>query len=196
MDWVDRVDGQFESARAPLMRLEPSQSEDNDPTRLISKRSTGREFPSWKIALLSVVTIGGGTNGVLSCFIWLANNRSNVREFVAVSFLSTLFALGIWSGVAWHIEKIRGVRLVKVFLAIQCPVLKSSIVSFKLWAVGSYSVIFQPQQMAIDAGWYLGSDWELALFHSVSDPAIGVNLLPLGLMSLLWGSHIWRPSIR
>jgi len=150
----------------------------------------------WKVALVSVMTIGGGTNGVLSCLIWLVNSHASVREFAAVCFLMALYGLGIWSGVVWQSERDRGKYLAKIFLFAQVPVLQSRLISFKLWAVGSYTVVFYPKSPTFDAGWYLGSDWELSLLHATPNTGIGMNLLPFALVALLWGPHKMFPLVR
>lgn len=147
----------------------------------------------WKIALISVATVGGGTNGALSCLIWLANSRASAREFVAICFLTALYALGIWSGVVWQSDRSRGKYLAKIFLIAQVPILQFPLISFKFWAVGGYTVVFYPRSLVFDAGWYLGSNWELSLFHATPDTSIGVNLLPFGLIALLWGPHKMFP---
>jgi hypothetical protein len=178
------------------MTLEAPRSSDGASPGPIGEPPAAKNVPRWKVALISVLAIGGGTNGALSCLIWLANNPVAVRDFVAVSFLGALYVLGIWSGILWQSERGRGARLVRIFLAAQSPMLESKIVSFKLWAIGSYAVVFHPKSLAFDAGWYLGSDWELSLFHAVPDTTVGINLLSLGLISLLWGTNNGHPLIR
>jgi hypothetical protein len=166
-----------------------------ESSRPMGKASTEGRATRWKVALLSVMTIGGGTNGVLSCLIWLVNSHASVREFAAVCLLMALYVIGIWSGIVWQSERERGKYLAKIFLFAQVPVLQSRLISFKLWAVGSYTVVFYPKSLAFDAGWYLGSDWELSLLHATPNAGIGINLLPFALVSLLWSRHKMFPVV-
>jgi hypothetical protein len=155
-----------------------------------AQRATG-----YKNALLSVLTIGGGTSGVLSCLIWLVNRHSSAREVVAVSLVAAVYMLGIWAGIACQRQSARGQKWMKVFLFAQVPVLQSPLVSFKCTALCSYTVIFYWKILTLNAGWYLGDDWELSWLRAMPDLATGVNLLPLGMMSLIWGpSMMWRAA--
>jgi hypothetical protein len=158
-------------------------------------QAAARRATVYKNALLSVLTIGGGTSGVLSCLIWLVNRHSSTREIAVVSLLAAVYALGIWAGIACQGHSPRGPKWAKTFLLAQVPVLQSPLVSFKCTALCSYTVIFYWKILTLDASWYLGDDWELSLLHSAPDVAMGVNLLPLGLMSLIWGSSApWRTA--
>jgi hypothetical protein len=149
----------------------------------------------YKSALLSILTIGGGTSGVLSCLIWLVNRHSSAREVVAVSLVAAVYMLGIWAGIACQRHSARGQKWVKVFLFAQVPVLQSSLVSFKCTALYSYTVIFYWKILTLNAGGYLGDDWELSWLHATPNVATGVNLLPLGMMSLIWGpTMMWRAA--
>jgi hypothetical protein len=77
---------------------------------------TGKHNDMWTTVLMSVTTIGGGTNGVLSCLIWLTNNRPSGRQVGAVCVLMALYSLGIWAGIVWQDQRDRGERLARIFL--------------------------------------------------------------------------------
>ncbi len=149
------------------------------------QRASRRHAVIWRGALLLVVTVGGGTNGIWSCLIWIASRHSSAHELVAVSALAALYGLGVWAGITWQFERARSRKLVRAFLMAQIPVLQTQILSFKFCTLASYTVIFHCKSLVLDAAWYLGADWEFSLFHSAPDAVIGLNLLPFAVMSLL-----------
>jgi hypothetical protein len=151
---------------------------------------------TWKLALLSVVTVGGATNGFLSCLIWLLNNQPSHRQIGVVLLLAALYLFGIWSGIAYKINEQKGRNLAKIFLIIQIPVIQSGVISFKFWALGACTVLFDLKSLTFDLGGHLGSNWEFTLLVATHENIIGVNLLPWVVMSLLWGAgDIW-PLLR
>jgi hypothetical protein len=151
-----------------------------------SESGDGKRPVGWKAALLLVVTIGGGTNGVLSCLVYLASNQATVREAVAVVLLMSIYGCGLYSGIAWQNRGMANENLPKLFLYAQVPVLQSKLICFKLWALGSYTVVFHPKEFVFDAGYYLGNYWEFSLLQAPHEAGIGVNILPFSLIYLIW----------
>jgi hypothetical protein len=165
----------------------------NDP----KDEAAVRRVVARKNALLLVLTIGGGTSGVLNCLVWAVKSSASAREIAFLGLIAAVYAFGIWAGIECQLHSARSQKCARAFLLAQVPVLQSPLVSFKCTALYSYTVIFYWKASILEANGYLGDDWGISLFHATPDMATGVNLLPLGMMSLIWGpSMMWRAARR
>jgi len=145
-------------------------------------------------ALLNLVTVGGGTGGMTSCLPFLLQDvGKSLKDFFAVLLIFTAYFLGVFGGTIQNADFKKGRRLIATYLVLQVPVLNTSLMGFKFFALGAYAVIFHPAPVTFEFQWYIGSDWNLSLLHKVADAGIGINLIPLVIINALRVFQVPQP---
>jgi hypothetical protein len=139
-------------------------------------------------AILLIATLGGGTSGALLCIGGLGRAGSG-RATLAILLLCALYALGIAAGLRLYKDAGKSMRLAAPYLALQIPVVQASAFTYKFWAVAAYAISFYPTSVAFDTSWFIGTYWELAVFGPAREFGIGINVVPIVLLSLLLSKH-------
>jgi len=136
-------------------------------------------------AWLTILAIGGGTDGVVSCLAQLIRSLgSSLKEFVAIALILAVYCVGILGGIKDNAESTKKRQFIEVYLAMQIPVLNTSWFSYKVFALISYAAIVHPAAESLEFQWFVGADWELALFHGVAEVGVGINVIPA--LVLIW----------
>jgi hypothetical protein len=139
-------------------------------------------------AILLVATLGGGTSGALLCIGALGRAGSG-RAILGILLLCAIYVLGIAAGLSLYKYAGKSMRLAALYLALQIPVVQASAFTYKLWAVAAYAISFYPTSVAFDTSWFIGTYWELAVFGPTKEFGIGINVVPIALLSLLFSKH-------
>ena len=143
-------------------------------------RPVPRNYADW---LLTILTVGGGTAGIVSCVSALERAQS-VSETLAIGNLLLIYAVGVGGGLVRKEYPQRGFNLCQIFFLAQVPVFQTSSISYHISALFSYAVTFSPQQLALTFSWFFGSDWELSISHHVTSSFYGVNVIPIAALML------------
>jgi hypothetical protein len=142
-------------------------------------------FP-WVAAVMTVASVGGGCGGIVSCLLMLLGiAEPSIKQVVGILLITSIYFLGVTSGLLQHVDPRRSFRLFKIYLITQIPITKSFLFSYKLFSLASCSIVLHPKSSNLDFGWQLGSDWELSVFHPAVDSGIGINIVPLFLWIFL-----------
>jgi hypothetical protein len=151
--------------------------------------STHSSLHQWRRRLLTIATVGGGTAGALSCVSALDRSVS-VKNTIAICCLLGIYLAGVLGGVTWENDSPNGRRLCGFFLVAQMPVIQTWAITYHVIAIFSYAVALSLGPASAVFSWYLGTDWELSLFHGVSQNVFGINILPVAL--LLWSQFEFK----
>lgn len=143
-------------------------------------RPVPRNYADW---LLTILTVGGGTAGVVSCVTALGQVHS-VSEAVALGSLFLFYAIGMGGGVVRKEYPQRGFKLCQIFFLAQIPVFQTSSISYHISALFSYAITFSPQQLDLTFSWFFGSDWEFSISKNVTSSFYGVNVIPIAALML------------
>ena len=143
-------------------------------------RPVPRNYADW---LLTILTVGGGTAGIVSCVTAIEQVHS-ISEAVALGSLLLIYAVGVVGGVVRKEYPQRGFNLCQIFFLAQIPVFQTSSISYHISALFNYAVTFSPQQLALTFTWFLGSDWEFSISPNVTSSFYGVNVIPIAALML------------
>jgi hypothetical protein len=144
--------------------------------------------PELRDAILLVATLGGGTSGALLSIRGLSLSDSR-RETLAILLLCAVYGLGVWAGVSLHRHAAKWTWLTALYLAFQIPVVQSAALTYKLWAVAAYAFLYFPTSVAFGTDWFIGTYGELTTFGPAREIGIGINVVPIALLSLLFSKH-------
>ena len=146
--------------------------------------TTGKRLPRYYADwLVTILTVGGGTAGVVSCVTALEQVHS-ISEAVALGSLLLIYAIGVGGGAVRREYPQMGFCLCQVFFLAQVPVWQTASLSYHISSFFSYAVTFAPEKPALTFSWFFGSDWEFSI-HSATSSAFGVNVIPIGMLILM-----------
>jgi len=149
---------------------------------------------SWMDAVVTLASVGGGCGGVISrILIFIGMTDPSIMQFVGILVVVGLYLLGVASGLLQYADPPRSARLFRTYLIAQIPITKSFALSYKLFSLARFSIVLNPGSHSLDFGGQLGADWQLAVFHPAPEVGLGINLVPVLLLSILW-RHLKRRS--
>jgi len=140
--------------------------------------------------VLTIVAVGGGTSGVLSCVAAMEGTRS-ASETLAVGFLMAIYMMGLIGGTIQSDYPSAARKLCIFFFLAQIPVLESAAISYRLLGPFSYTIAVSFHPATLNFSWFLGTDWELSLVQKTARTSVGLNLVPLAL-TVLTGFNNWK----
>jgi len=148
---------------------------------------TNNNLNIWLRRLISFFEIGGGLSGFSAVIIAIQQApQFHVRIFLAFS----LYSFGIIAGFALIENRNIGVKLSKIFYAIQIPLIISSIFCFHLFS-GIYLVI-KTGTPIIAFVYSFGSRWYISFLELDEKFGIGINIIALVFFIILHKSSTKR----